>query len=131
MSMTYEQINRQNLENMAQKVSERQQANLERHQKMSNAIGTAMNKEHDFSQMTATANGLLNGELNASNFEAQKAVEFSGQCRTAIKSLEKKLLNASTTAGLLAHQGKIDAYKNKAQEAEEIKSQIQLFKKFI
>lgn len=129
--MTYEEMNRKTFKAMAENATKVKQERQDRHESMGNALNKAFSKEHDTAKMTTTANALLSGELNASNFDVDKAVEFTGECRAAINSLEKKLLTTGTTAGLLAHQGKIDAYKNKMQEIETIKSQIQLFKTFI
>lgn len=129
--MTVEEMNRKNNKEAVENLSAVQKERQDRHESMGNALSRAFSKDYDTAKLTATGNALLSGELNASNFEPEKAVEFSAECRTAIESLEKKLFKERTTAGLMLHQGKMDAYKSKMQEIDDVKSQIQLYKTFV
>ncbi|MFD4927697.1 hypothetical protein ACFWMS_02060 [Peribacillus butanolivorans] len=129
--MTVEQINRNNLEGLAEKVAERQQASLERHNKIADAFGRAMSQNYNISEMTATANGLLDGSVNPKEFGMDNAVEFTNQCNTAVRDLNKKLLHTKTSAGMAYMQGRLDSYIKLKQETEETESKIALFEKFI
>lgn len=128
--MTNQQRNKQHLKEMAESVEQRQKASKERHEKISGGLARS-NSEYDIDEMTNTANGLLSGEIKPDELGIDGAIEFTNQCNTAIGSLEKKLLDERTTAGFLLQQGKIDAYKGKQEEVENIESKISLFKTFI
>lgn len=129
--LTNEQRNKQHLTEMAEKSAERQKANLERHNAIANGFGRAMAQEYNLSEMTATANGLLSGELNGKNFDAERAIVFTNQCNSAISDLTKKLQHTKTSAGLAYMQNRIDSYKKLQQEIEDAESKIALFKNFI
>lgn len=128
--MTNEERNKQHFKDMAEKSAERQKASKERFEKLSNGFAKSM-AQYDVNDLTNTANGLLSGEITPDKFGVEKAIEFSGECRTAIDSLEKKLLTQRTTAGMLKLQGKVDAYKSKLDEIKDIEDKMTLFKNFI
>jgi hypothetical protein len=131
MGMTNEQRNKQHLQEMAEKSAKRQQESLERHNAIANGFGNTMAKDYNLSEMTATANGLLSGELNAKNFDAEKAILFTNQCNTAIKELNKNLQHTKTSAGLAYMQNRLDSYKKLQQEIDDAEGKIALFKNFI
>ncbi|TFH63495.1 hypothetical protein [Peribacillus frigoritolerans] len=131
VGMTVGQINRNNLEELAEKVAQRQQASLERHQKIANGFGRSMNQNYNISEMTATANGLLDGSINPKEFGMENAVEFTNQCITAVRDLNKKLQHIKTSAGMAYMQNRLDSYKKLKQETEDTESKIALFENFI
>lgn len=129
--MTNEQRNKQYLQEMAERSAERQKASAERFQKLSNGFGERMAKNYDLSEMTATANGFLDGSINPKELGVERCNEFTNQCNSVISELEKKLQNVKTSAGLAYVQNRLDSYKKQKQEIDDIESKITLFKNFI
>ncbi len=129
--MTVEQMNNQHLQEMAERVGDRQKASLERHNAIANGFGRAMSQDYNLSEMAITANGLLEGSINPKKFGIDNAVKFTSQCNSAIKALEKDIQHKKTSAGLAYMQNRLDSYKKLQQEVNDAEGKIALFKNFI
>ncbi|MFT8311590.1 MAG: hypothetical protein ABF629_10515 [Sporolactobacillus sp.] len=104
--------------------------NNERLDSMAAALGAELSPVN-ITDLEVTADAFLDGSIDPKELGVERCMQFTEECRSAINSLEKKVLSSRAAAGFSLMQGKTEQYKELAQEIEQIESRIEKFSQFI
>lgn len=128
---TNQELNNEYFKKIGEQVAKRQQESAERFTKLSNGLGTAFSKKYVLSELTATAQGIIDGKVEPKKMGTDWCIEFTEKCKLAIKDLELKKQEYKTSAGMAYLQNRLDSYKKQQQEYEAVDATISLLRTFI
>ncbi|MEW4264140.1 hypothetical protein Q0N30_10645 [Priestia megaterium] len=116
---------------LQERMSNKQKASNKKYENISNGLTKAYSKTYTLGDLTQEANGFLNGSINPKDLGVKKCIEFTDQCNSALRSLDRKLLELKTSAGFSLQHGRTEQYKGTQQEIKNVEGKAELFKKFI
>ncbi|MBT2254805.1 hypothetical protein [Priestia megaterium] len=116
---------------LQEKMSNTQKASNKRYESISNGLVKAYSQTYTLEDLTQKANDFLDGNINPKDLGVEKCSEFTDQCNSALRSLERDLLELKTSAGFSLQHGRTEQYKDTQQEIKNVEAKADLFKKFI
>ncbi|MGG0418255.1 hypothetical protein ABEY52_19655 [Priestia aryabhattai] len=106
-------------------------ASNKKYENISNGLTKAFSQTYTLEDLTQKANGFLNGSINPKDLGVEKCIEFTDQCNSALRSLEREVLELKTSAGFSLQHGRTEQYKDTQEEIKNVEAKADLFKKFI
>ncbi|MDF2544437.1 MAG: hypothetical protein K0S47_4155 [Herbinix sp.] len=123
--------NIENLKRINEQIAKRQQEKEKAYASLAQGLENAFSKKYNLSDVTATAQGILDGKVKPKELGVEWCNDFTEKCRFAIQDLERKKQEYQTSAGLAYMQNRIDSYNKVQKQYEAVDATISLLRTFI